>query len=264
MYRYFHPESGIGGVYNLFKNLVEDMAELVANKEQIINNLNKIEEYLNGSDETFEVMAKYIANGRVLLAYEIGGEWHYAPSRFVGYTNNSLISHKNNEEKDGRKTTPLISGILKEINKQDEKLEKSYKAYCRMLDVVPSNHKKTFWRLDKSSSDKITARPFIEGGRKMVAHLMRERNHKVVKEAKRQFQAAHKGKLYCEICGFDFSAIYGKIGEGFIEAHHKIELSSREGEHTVTPNDFLMVCSNCHSMIHRSGLSLLELKEIVK
>ena len=118
--------------------------------------------------------------------------------------------------------------------------------------------------MDQDILDELTSEPFKEGGYKMRNHLFRERNSKVVKEAKRLFKISHNGRLYCEVCGFDFNKRYGKIGEGFIEAHHKIELSKTNGEHEVKPSDFTMVCSNCHSMLHREDISISKLKQKLK
>ncbi len=56
------------------------------------------------------------------------------------------------------------------------------------------------------------------------------------------------GIILCECCQFDFFAKYGKLGEGFIEAHHKMFLST--GSRRTKPEDFAMVCSNCHRMLH--------------
>ena len=82
-------------------------------------------------------------------------------------------------------------------------------------------------------------------------HRTRERDQRLVQEAKQAFQAQH-GDLHCEICGFSFAQVYGDIGEGFIEAHHKKPLNQLEpGEETQT-SDLVMLCSNCHRMIHRA------------
>lgn len=60
---------------------------------------------------------------------------------------------------------------------------------------------------------------------------------------------------YCNICGFDFEKVYGKLGKDYIEVHHITpigELSSAEGyEGTDPQKDLIPLCSNCHSMIHR-------------
>ncbi|UOK56171.1 hypothetical protein MGI18_14135 [Bacillus sp. OVS6] len=51
-------------------------------------------------------------------------------------------------------------------------------------------------------------------------HIMRERNPKVINLAKEKFRQENSGRLFCEVCGFDFHKVYGDIGEGFIEGHH--------------------------------------------
>lgn len=57
----------------------------------------------------------------------------------------------------------------------------------------------------------------------------------------------------CEACGMSFSKKYPSIGDGFIECHHKIPYSDMtEGEkRNLNVNDFIVLCSNCHKMIHR-------------
>ena len=72
----------------------------------------------------------------------------------------------------------------------------------------------------------------------------------------------------CRVCGFDFEKQYGNIGRNFIEVHHITEISSYSGEkHKIDHiNDFIPVCSNCHSMLHRTRptLSIDELKRFLK
>ena len=62
------------------------------------------------------------------------------------------------------------------------------------------------------------------------------------------------GNLCCEVCGFDFAARYGELGEGYIE------------EDTTTVDDLVLVCSNCHRMLHRKRpwIGKDELREILK
>jgi 5-methylcytosine-specific restriction protein A len=65
---------------------------------------------------------------------------------------------------------------------------------------------------------------------------------------------AKKGKpAICQACGFDFSVAYGDLGDGFIEAHHLVPLSSIPHGKTLTytANDFALLCANCHRMVHR-------------
>ena len=64
----------------------------------------------------------------------------------------------------------------------------------------------------------------------------------------------------------NFEKKYGKLGKDFIEAHHTIPLSKMKKGHTTHPNDIVLLCSNCHRMVHRSEkwLSLNELKKLLK
>ncbi|RWS40118.1 restriction endonuclease [Bacillus mycoides] len=92
---------------------------------------------------------------------------------------------------------------------------------------------------------------FSEGRQILRTHLSYERNSKVIRLAKERFKQQHDGKLFCEICGFDFHKVYGELGKDYIEGHHTIPISQlKEGEKTKI-EDIIMVCSNCHRMLHR-------------
>ncbi|MGG0519652.1 HNH endonuclease [Priestia aryabhattai] len=106
---------------------------------------------------------------------------------------------------------------------------------------------------------------FYEGDRKFSQHMEIERDHSLIKEAKRRFQRRY-GRLFCEVCGFDFVKMYGSLGEGFIEGHHKIPLSHLKVKTESKVEDITLLCSNCHSMIHRKKdcLTVEELKGLIK
>lgn len=91
---------------------------------------------------------------------------------------------------------------------------------------------------------------FSEGKLLLKKHLSRERNPKLISEAKRSFLKKNKS-LFCEVCGFDFEKSYGALGKNFIEAHHIKPVSKMNDGEKTKVEDIVMVCSNCHSMIHR-------------
>ena len=95
-----------------------------------------------------------------------------------------------------------------------------------------------------------------------VSHLRRERNRTVIDSKKERVLAEH-GRLTCEVCGFDFAAIYGKLGDGYCEVHHKTPLASLSGTRVTALSDLAIVCSNCHRVLHRNTPmpSVSELKE---
>lgn len=103
-----------------------------------------------------------------------------------------------------------------------------------------------------------------EGGHKLAMHLLRERNRQIV-IAKRQASLTTQGRLLCEVCEFDFEEVYGPVGRGYSEVHHKLPLSEVESEVETRLEDLAIVCSNCHRMIHRRNppLSMEELKNLV-
>lgn len=107
---------------------------------------------------------------------------------------------------------------------------------------------------------------FVEGRKKQRLHYLRERNSALVSFVKEQFKVKH-GKLFCQICNFDFEQKYGTHGKDFIEAHHLLPVSEldEKGEET-KPENIILVCSNCHRMIHRTRpwLKFEEMKKILK
>ena len=102
-----------------------------------------------------------------------------------------------------------------------------------------------------------------EGKQKYVRHKTRERNPEIIKKKKKEFLNEH-GKLFCEVCNFDFHQTYGSRGNGFIECHHNIPLHDSERERITKTRDLSLLCSNCHRMIHRKKkwLTVQQLKDI--
>ena len=102
-----------------------------------------------------------------------------------------------------------------------------------------------------------------EGKLKTRLHKVRERNPSTVKKKKNNF-LKQNGRLYCEVCDFDFVKEYGSRGDGFIECHHTKFLSDYDEPTKTSISDLVLLCSNCHRMIHRKKpwLSVDELKEV--
>lgn len=99
---------------------------------------------------------------------------------------------------------------------------------------------------------------------KLVFRTIRERrrNRNLVEDAKALFKSRH-GQLYCEACGFSFSDSYGVE---YIEAHHVRQMASYDDEQTVSVHDLVMLCANCHRMVHirTPPLNLEELRALLR
>lgn len=99
----------------------------------------------------------------------------------------------------------------------------------------------------------------FEGAKKQIIINAYERNPKA-----RQLCIKKYGYKCC-VCGFEFKDFYGDIGIGYIEVHHIKPLNEINKKYTVDPvNDLRPICPNCHSMLHRSNISIDSLRAIVQ
>lgn len=92
-----------------------------------------------------------------------------------------------------------------------------------------------------------------EGRAVLRVHLRRERSRKLINDFK-----ASLTSFACEACGDDMEAIYGELGRGYVEAHHKVPVALIEEGSTTKLSDLAALCANCHRMIHRNGLMSVE------
>lgn len=101
-----------------------------------------------------------------------------------------------------------------------------------------------------------------EGETLVRAHIFRERNRALVRK-KKESVLQETGRLVCEACGFDFAERYGERGEGFIECHHVKALRDLKPGNTTRLDDLVLLCSNCHSMVH-ARQPWLDMKDLVR
>ncbi|MCI5145401.1 MAG: HNH endonuclease [Candidatus Electrothrix sp. AR3] len=238
--------------------------------EEIKENLSILEGYLcEGTEEEQQFATKLIKKGVCFVAYKIEDEFRFSPSRYVGYSKNTMQRHSDYKYLDGKETNPAINKILGHKAIQNSEIEKEYLSFTSKLGIKPDNRKWKFWQLNISISDYKNSpsinEGFPEGNIVERKHMAIERNSKLIAVAKETF-LQEEGKLFCMICGFDFENKYGEKGQGFIEAHHTIPVSEMSPGQQTKIADIALVCSNCHRVLHRSRpwLSINELKDIIK
>jgi len=81
-------------------------------------------------------------------------------------------------------------------------------------------------------------------------HRYRERDRSLVQKKKQKFLSLNP-KIRCEACGFDFEKTYGYRGADFIECHHTKPVSELEADGKTKISDLVLLCSNCHRIVHR-------------
>ncbi len=103
------------------------------------------------------------------------------------------------------------------------------------------------------SAESLGVSEALEGRVLTYEHVRRERNPKLTRKKKEKFQDEHEGRLFCEVCAFDYERRYGERGRGFIEAHHTRALADLPRKGTrIRLEDLVLLCANCHRMIHRT------------
>ncbi len=103
---------------------------------------------------------------------------------------------------------------------------------------------------------------YREGAEKILIQTTWERNSRLRKDAKIEYG------VNCMVCDFTFDKYYGKkIGGSYIEIHHTKSLAEAKKMRGTRIKDVIVICSNCHRIIHRKKGNPLDwefLKKVIK
>ena len=126
---------------------------VVENQNEIQTNMDILDYYLNRKTEpTYSYALNLVKRGTCFVAKLTDEGYRFYPSRFIGYANNSMLSHENNPYKSGIETNPAISQIIGTQPRPNPILDKEYRIYCEELGFI-ANEKGTcgaerkFWEL---------------------------------------------------------------------------------------------------------------------
>lgn len=239
---------------------MKKLGRLIENVSELMVNLFQVDTYLNSdNDVEYNEITTLIKRGTDFVVYKSNSDYHFAPSRFIGYLNNDLMTHlvKNNG-KNGSKTTPRINRILSKSCKKNKIWEDKFLEFCQKLGVQPSNKtNRKYWILDDIHNETY-CKKYCEGDVQKALVNKYERNSVARRECIEIF--GYK----CQVCGMDFEKKYGSIGRGYIHVHHIVPLSKIGKGYQVDPKtDLITVCANCHAMLHRKvGGKMLTIEEL--
>ena len=111
---------------------------LVTNLEEIKQNTEVLDTYIDGKkDPEYSWAIERVKKGVCFLAMKKNGYYRFYPSRFIGYADNTMDKHDQNEYKDGRETNPAISSILGQKYEVNNRLDNEYRSYCESLGFTP-------------------------------------------------------------------------------------------------------------------------------
>lgn len=93
-----------------------------------------IDDYLNSKrDPGYDFALGLVKRGTCFIAVKNNDSYRFYPSRFIGYVDNDMYTHIQNETKDGGLTNPAITSILGKQPVLNIGLEQSYRDYCDRL-----------------------------------------------------------------------------------------------------------------------------------
>ena len=115
--------------------------EVVEGLQQVAENIGKLERARSiASSASAAEYRRLIKLGICFVPYMSNEGLAFAPSRFIGYVDNDLSTHKRNENRHGSKTNAALSKLFGSHPRVDESLELRYLAFCAQEGVVPAQN----------------------------------------------------------------------------------------------------------------------------
>lgn len=185
------------------------------------------------------------------------GHWYHHLRRFPGalFDRNGYIKFATEEE---YRACPLLSlGKQVSIKKPGISVMPGYVRVIAAEAGVPSPFAPPSLDIDIHAATSGV----LEGRRRLVMHLERERKQAVVRTKKRTASS-----LACEICGFSFKATYGNDAAEYCEVHHLLPLTNNDDITKTSVDDLCIICANCHRVIHLNNppYSLADVRSMIR
>ena len=132
--------------------MVSEM-RLVRTLNEIEANMDTLDRYLlNKTESTYSYALGLVKRGTCFIVKRNDSGYCFYPSRFIGYANNTMDQHLNNDMKDGKETNPVITQILGSHVRVNPVLDKEYRLYCEKLGFIANEKgafgvERKFWEL---------------------------------------------------------------------------------------------------------------------
>ena len=97
---------------------------------------------------------------------------------------------------------------------------------------------------------------FTEGGTTEITKEVSRRDPRL------RIAAIAKYGYVCMVCEQALSDNYGDMARDYIEMHHLKALSKQKGPYHPMVSDVIVVCPNCHRMLHRDGADPVPWKKV--
>ena len=128
--------------------------KLVRTTNDIIENLEKMEGYLNGDDAAEKKLAgELVAKSDALVIYKVEGVNHFAPGRICAFKGNSLKNDAANSDYVKKDADKALTKVVGKEAFANQTIIKKYEEYCSSLKIKPAKvEERVFWRLYEGGS----------------------------------------------------------------------------------------------------------------
>ena len=117
-----------------------DRYDFITSKEDVVKNIKTLYSYLGNTHdaETYKWATGILKNGRIYVAEIIDSKLYFAPSRFVGYKDNTAENHQDNHG-DGNQTNDKLVEYYQKV--QDERLDAAFQYVLKQYDLSSGDKK---------------------------------------------------------------------------------------------------------------------------
>lgn len=197
-------------------------------------------------NSTYLCFYRALTGGRTLRQF--GHALKNTRDEFDGFFNSGRVGWRAQDaERGARPLTPDMQVVFDEFSAigRAEHWARIEHFHCsEWLSVSAEEIERYIERAPPLTDDEITSRS--EGGRTIVI------SNRVERDPLLRAQAVILHGANCAVCGFDFERAYGIWGRGFCEVHHVLPLGNGAKQRVTNPlYDLVVLCANCHRMIHR-------------
>jgi hypothetical protein len=121
--------------------------DLINKKQELVDNIVTFEGYVKSDKkEEKEFAEDFVRKGKAICVYKLNGENHFAPCRFLGFKNNSMKQHLENDEKDGRDTNAVITKVIGNPFSHAV-IEQKFIDYALSIGIEAHDNKRSYWRV---------------------------------------------------------------------------------------------------------------------
>lgn len=231
---------------------------MVSESELIIPSLKIFKEYKNGinTSNLIKILTKQLKpmghNGKIIKGRK---------DTFFSQKVRNLKSHNTLTQK-GLAT--YDNGIWKISEKGVKYLEENEPILVSIKEQG-FNHKEIKKECDRDYSGIIIE----EGALQSMPTKYRERSQKLRAVTVGEFKRKHNNNVFCSVCGFNFSKVYGYYGKDYIEIHHteavhQMEIEGSRSLLREALKKVILLCANCHRIVHRRRGEMLSIKKLKK